>query len=373
MVQVRNMSRVLMKACLVLPMVLGLAAPVAMGTSAQDGAPQAAVAAPVNDAALLNRRPAKWLSAYNLFKDGRGQVPNDRVIPYDLTVPLFTDYAHKYRFAYVPEGQPARYDDREVMDFPVGSVLVKTFAYPADFRAPDKDIQLVETRLLIHQEKGWNAWAYVWNEDMSDAQLKVAGKTLPMSWTDEAGETQTIQYVVPNKNQCKGCHTYDKAFSPIGPKARHLNKDFTYTSGTENQLAYWQAHGLLTGAPAPEDAPRVPAMDDLTASLDSRARAYLDINCAHCHRAEGPGSTSGLFLTDWETNKTAWGYKKRPVAAGRGSGGLAYDIDPGKPDQSILIYRLQSTDPGVMMPEVGRTTVHDEGLALLRDWINELE
>jgi uncharacterized repeat protein (TIGR03806 family) len=337
-----------------------------------DEAP-AAASGSVNDAALLNHRPAKWLSAYNLFADGRAQVPNDGVVPYDLTVPLFTDYAHKYRFAYVPQGRPAAYDDREVFDFPVGSVLVKTFAYPADFRAPEDNIRLVETRLLIHQEAGWNAWAYDWNEDMSDARLKVAGKTMPMSWTDETGTERSTVYVVPNKNQCKGCHTFNKEFSPIGPKARNLNRDFRYDTGTANQLAFWQDHGLLTGAPAPEKAPRVPAMDDQTASLDARARAYLDINCAHCHRAEGPGSTSGLFLTVWEDNKTAWGYKKRPVAAGRGSGGFTYDIDPGKPGQSILIYRLHSTDPGVMMPEVGRTMVHDEGLALLREWINQIE
>lgn len=367
------MSCVLKRMFCVLLLVAGVLLSAAPVTLADSKGHKTEAVDPVNETALLNRRPAKWLSDYNLFKDGKTQLPNDRVTPYDLTVPLFTDYAHKYRFAYVPAGQSASYDAREVMDFPVGSVLVKTFAYPADFRKPEKDIRLVETRLLIRQEKGWNAWAYVWNEDMSDAQLKVAGKTLPMSWIDEAGETRSIQYVVPNKNQCKGCHSFDKTFSPIGPKARHLNKNFTYASGTENQLVYWQAHGLLSGAPAPADAPRVPAMDDLTASLNDRARAYLDINCAHCHRLEGPGSTSGLFLTTWETNKTAWGYRKRPVAAGRGSGGFAYDIDPGKPDQSILIYRLQSTDPGVMMPEVGRTTVHGEGLALLRDWINELE
>lgn len=342
------------------------------------GASSVAVAAPpsattVNEAALLAARPARKLSTYNLFRDGKAQVPSDGVHPYDLATPLFTDYAHKYRFMYVPEGQPAAYTERESFEFPVGSVLVKTFAYPADFREPDKDIRLVETRLLIHQEKGWQAWAYVWNEDMTDADLKVAGKTLPVSWIDETGEARAIQYVVPNRNQCKGCHVIGHTFSPIGPKARNLNFSYEYDSGAENQLAYWSAHGLLTGAPAPEEAPSVPRYDDPAADLNARARAYLDVNCAHCHRAEGPGSTSGLFLTWWETGKTAWGYKKRPVAAGRGSGGLMYDIEPGKADQSILVYRLNSTDPGVMMPEVGRTTVHEEGLALLKDWINGLE
>ena len=88
---------------------------------------------------------------------------------------------------------------------------------------------------------------------------------------------------------------------------------------------------------------------------------------------EGPASTSGLFLTTWEDNKTTWGYKKRPVAAGRGSGGLTYDIMPGEPENSILIYRLDSVDPGVMMPEVGRSMVHKEGVALLREWIASIK
>ena len=327
----------------------------------------------VNESALLSRRPAKFLSAYNLFTGAKTLAPNRGVVPYEMAVPLFTDYAHKYRFVYVPEGQPATYDGTEVFDFPIGSTLVKTFAYPADFRAPEKDIRIIETRLLIRQEKGWNAWAYVWDDALGDAVLKVAGKTLPVSWIDEAGESRSIQYVVPNKNQCKGCHVFNKEFTPIGPKARYLNFDYDYADGAQNQLAFWQEHGLLKGAPAAHQAPRVPMMDDDTAPVDDRARAYLDINCAHCHRLEGPASTSGLFLTSGEANKTQLGYMKRPVAAGRGSGGFAYDIMPGKPDQSILMYRLLSTDPGVMMPELGRTTIDTEGVALLTKWIKELE
>lgn len=339
---------------------IGLAAPLVSAQSVQDEL-------------LLAKRPQKLLSAYGLFADGAAQAPSAGVVPYDLQVPLFTDYAEKYRFVYVPEGQQATYDETEVFNFPVGSVLVKTFAYPADLRQPDKDLKLIETRLLIHQETGWNAWAYVWNEDQTDATLKVAGKVLPLEFVDLAGEAQSINYVVPNKNQCKGCHSYDRAVTPIGPKARNLNKDFHYAAAAENQIMHWSAAGILTGAPAEDQLPVVPAIDDVMAPIGDRARAYLDINCAHCHRAEGPGSTSGLFLTYGEDTPVTWGYEKRPVAAGRGSGGFTYDIAPGNAAESILLYRMQSTDPGVMMPEVGRTMAHDEGLALIRDWINQLK
>ena len=327
----------------------------------------------VNDTALMQKRPAKLLSTYGLFKNGAKQTPNSGVHPYDLQQPLFTDYASKYRFIYMPLGMSAAYNATETFDFPVGTVLVKTFGYPADLGEPDKNIRLVETRLLIHQASGWNAWAYVWNADASDAVLKVAGKTLPVSWVDAAGDTRSIQYVVPNKNQCKGCHTYNKKITPIGPKARNLNKDFFYRGGVMNQLTYWSDNGLLKGAPVPAMAPSVPKFDDTHAPLDARARAYLDINCAHCHRLEGPASTSGLFLTYGEQNAVNWGYKKRPVAAGRGSGALRFDIVPGEADRSILIFRLISLDPGIMMPEVGRTMVHSEGVQLLRDWVNQLK
>lgn len=327
----------------------------------------------VNDTALMQKRPAKLLSTYGLFSSRSTQEPSAGVHPYALQQPLFTDYAHKYRFIYMPTGKSATYKADETFEFPVGTVLVKSFAYPADFRKPRENIRLVETRLLIHQVSGWNAWAYVWNEDQSDAVLKVAGKRFPVSWVDEKGAKQAIHYVVPNKNQCKGCHTYDKKFTPIGPKARNLNREYPYQGGTQNQLAYWSDNGLLTGAPTLNEIPFVPKFDDASALIGARARAYLDINCAHCHRLEGPASTSGLFLTYSEKTPITWGYNKRPVAAGRGSGDLQFDIVPGQPDQSILIYRLISNDPGIMMPEVGRTMVHSEGVALLKDWIASLD
>jgi uncharacterized repeat protein (TIGR03806 family) len=329
--------------------------------------------AQVNDDALMAKRPARLLSAYGLFADATAQKPASGIIAYDLQVPLFTDYAEKYRFVYVPSGQKATYDPAEVFGFPVGSVLVKTFAYPADMRKPDENVRLIETRLLIHQEAGWNAWAYVWNDDQTDAVLKVAGAVKLVDFLDRSGDAQTVTYLVPNKNQCKGCHSFDRALTPIGPKARNLNKDFHYGDRTVNQITYWSESGILSDMPILADIASVPQIDDLDASLNDRARSYLDINCAHCHRLEGPGSTSGLFLTYSESNKTAWGYEKRPVAAGRGSGGLLYDIEPGNADRSIIPLRLSSTDPGVMMPEVGRTRVHTEGLALIRDWINQMK
>ncbi len=312
------------------------------------------------------------LSAYGLFAGGpREQRPAPGVVPYDLRTALFSDYAAKYRFVTLPAGQKARYSADHVIDFPVGTVIAKTFAYPADLRRPDQKIDLLETRILIHQKSGWIGLPYVWNEEETEATLRLAGTMLAASWTDAAGERVDHQYLVPNANQCKGCHRVeDDRFEPIGPKARYLNREFGYAEGPENQLAHWTRVGILDGAPSPDQAPRVPVFDDPSSgSLEDRARTYLEINCAHCHSVGGPARTTGLDLTWGEHEPVKLGVYKFPVAAGRGSGDRLYGIVPGEPDQSILMYRMISLDPGVMMPELGRRMVHEEGVELLREWI----
>lgn len=311
-------------------------------------------AAAVDQTALMAKKPAKWLSAYGLFVDGPAQIPAAGVTPYDLATPLFSDHAEKLRFVWTPS--PAAYDADEAFGFPVGSVLIKTFAYP-------EGAGLIETRLLIRQNTGWKAWPYVWDAETGDARLKLAGARF-----DVEHDGQTISYRVPNANQCKGCHKRGDAITPIGPKARNLNHDFDYGDGLRNQLSEWIALGHLDAAPTP------PVSADWQAGdLDARARAYLDVNCAHCHRRDGPASNSGLFLTYGEDERAAWGYRKRPVAAGLGSGGLDFDIAPGDPDASIMVYRMKSLEPGVMMPELGRSLPHAAGVDLISDWIAGLE
>jgi len=302
------------------------------------------------------------------------QKPIDGVLPYRLNTPLFSDYAEKLRFVKLPAGQAVQYNPDDVLAFPVGTVLIKTFYFPTDFRDATKGRRLVETRLLVHETNGWKALEYVWNTDQTDAVLEVAGEQTEVAYLDGEGNAHRQTYVMPNLNQCKGCHNRSEKLMPIGPSARQLNGELAYASGPENQLTHWQKHGLLTNLPALTDRPKTPVWNDATTgTLDTRARAWLDINCAHCHRPDGPASTSGLNLRYNETNPTAWGILKTPVAAGRGSGGRQYDITPGKPDESILVYRLESTDPGIMMPEVARKVTHREGVTLVREWIRGLK
>lgn len=323
--------------------------------------------------ALMAAKPAPTLAAYRLFSDPGGHQPNAGVTPYALNTPLFSDYAEKSRFLYLPPGAQARYRPTGALDLPVGATLIKTFAYPADFRRPDEKVRVIETRLLIHKRSGWVALAYVWNDEQTQAVLKRAGKRIDVSFTDAHGQARQVDYRVPNANQCKECHSLSGRIAPIGVKARNLNGVFAYSEGPENQLAHWTRTGLLAGAPAPDQAPRAAVWDDAAQPLEARARAYLDGNCGHCHNPRGMASNTGLFLDLEEAHPAKLGVGKRPVAAGKGSGDLEVDLVPGRPDASIIVYRMASTDPGVMMPELGRALIHDEGLALVRDYIARMQ
>ncbi len=319
--------------------------------------------------------PPQELSAYQLFAgDPRRQLPADGVTPYDLVTPLFSDYAQKYRFVKLPAGQSARYADTDAFDFPVGTVIAKTFAYPSGQGESEGALQLIETRILLRGDDGWVGLPYIWNEQQTEATLAIAGGQRDVAWVHVDGSARLLDYRVPNANQCKGCHrTRDREMLPVGPRAGLLNRPYDYEHGSENQLAFWSRTGRLEGAPDPEQAPRWPVWNaPESGSLDHRARAWLDINCAHCHNPEGPARTSGLDLRFEQTQPTMWGVHKSPVAAGRGAGDRLVDIAPGSPEESILLYRLESVDPGEMMPELGRSVVHEEGVALIREWIAQM-
>jgi uncharacterized repeat protein (TIGR03806 family) len=312
------------------------------------------------------------LSDYGLFDDLASQAPADGVLPYEVNTPLFSDYATKERFLRLPPGEPATWNGTDALGLPVGTILVKTFGYLHDRRDPASGQRLLETRLLLHGADGWRGAAYVYRDDASEADLAEAGAVIDASWIHDDGTMRTNAYVVPNENQCKNCHgEHEKNVpTPLGPKARHLDRP---GPGGENQLQHLIDLGLLVGAPPPDAWPRAPiASDPSTGNLDQRARAWLDINCGHCHNPRGAARTSGLYLDIFETDPSTFGVCKPPVATGRGSGGRPYDLVPGQPDQSILMYRISSTAPEIKMPELGRNLVDEEDVAMIRDWIEQM-
>lgn len=347
--------------------------------------------APVNF--IADGRP-EHLSDWHVLEVSGGRLaPNTGVLPYDLVTPLFSDYAHKLRTVWMPAGQAAKYDPDKAFDFPVGTILSKTFYYPrgsggadavletydAEPGAPAAGldlarVRLVETRLLVRRAAGWTALPYVWNTDQSEAELQRTGDEKALELVDAQGHGRRFTYVVPNENQCASCHVTNLRsgeFTPLGPKARNLNRTLGYADGNDNEIARWVRAGFLTGVPAGE-LPRAADWRDARAPIAERARSYLDVNCAHCHQTTGTASNTALRLDASGAADWSMGLCKASVAAGKGTGDRIFDIVPGKPDDSILAFRLASTEGGVMMPELGRSTVHREGVQLIRDWIATL-
>lgn len=323
----------------------------------------------------INKPALEKLSDYHFFSgELKNLYPNEGIVPYELINPLFSDYAQKLRFIYVPQGQVVNYNDTAVLDFPVGSCIIKNFFYFIDERDTAKGRKIMETRILIHHQDHWEAYPYIWNEEQTEAFLQVAGGDKQVEWINKAGEKMIINYSIPNKNQCKSCHWNHEKFTPIGPKVSNLNADVVYADGKRrNQLDKWAALGILKGLKCPATSPRMEKWDDTTALLQDRALAYLDVNCAHCHSSGGQAATSGLILSYGEHNPTKLGVLKSPVAAGIGSGGRLYDIVPGEPDSSIIYFRMNSVNPGIMMPELGRHVIHKEGVALIYQWIKTMD
>ena len=330
-----------------------------------------------------------------VVRDGRVQVDADTVV-YTLASPLFSDHALKFRTINVPEGRTVAVTDSGRFDYPVGTVITKTFFYktteahsngqprflavsdiptptPNDLREIELDkVQLIETRLLVRRAAGWQALPYRWQADQADAELLLAGELLLAEMEFEDQSEESFAYLVPNQNQCAGCHVLDqstKAIEPIGPHQKHLQQ----VAGP-NQLDEWSNRELVETEHLRADLvwTQIDYRDESN-TLNDRARSYLDINCGHCHSATGPADTSGLYLNGETLDRVRLGWCKAPIAAGQGTGGHQYGIVPGNPERSILYYRMQSRDPGAMMPELGRNLLDEAGSALVAKWIGDME
>jgi parallel beta-helix repeat protein len=321
------------------------------------------------------------LSEYGLFVgDISNQIPADGTIRYELNMSLFSDYTDKRRFIKLPQNTQMEYDGEGLLQFPVGAVIAKTFSYGE---------RLLETRIETKSDDGWFGASYRWNEEQTDAQLTLGGADFDVKWISSNGEIITSHYEIPNANQCLNCHSQNKQYQPIGPTARNLNsplpkgeagyskevlddlKEDARNIVEKSQLAYFSHANILKGLPngilGVADIGTVSNLSEKNA-----AREWLNMNCSHCHNPNGTARTTGLDLRWNQNDLSKLGVWKSPVAAGHGAGGRKYDIVPGSPDDSVLMYRIESHDQSIMMPNVGRALVHDEAMPVIRDWIKGL-
>lgn len=311
------------------------------------------------------------LSDWNLYEgELSALIPSEDLFRYELNSALFSDYAEKARFIRLPEGEKMTSEQSGRILFPDGSIIVKNFYYPTDAREPDGDRALMETRLLVKNDQEWEVGTYIWNEAQKDATLEILGGEKDAVWIDTHGRTRLISYQVPDNNDCKSCHLKAGEVKPIGPRLANMDLEINYGGAYVNQIEYLSNKGLLDLTKVNAAHEKMVDWQNPEVSLNARAMAYLDINCAHCHSEDGSASNTGLFLHYNQTDPFRQGVMKTPVSAAQGSGGYDYNIVPGHPERSILLYRMNSVAAGVAMPEEGRTLVHEEGVALIEEWIN---
>lgn len=318
----------------------------------------------------LDQVPYSTLSEYGFFVGLLADlVPAPGVLPYDVITPAFGDYAHKFRYVWIPPGSKASYvADGEPLDFPEGTVLMKTPFYPRVL--PHMGRQILDTRLLIRKGGSWIFAEYIWNEEQTEAYLDMQGKNVPLTWVDDEGGTHEEIFRIPSSGECLACHAMNGARIAISPKPQNLNKVVDYPEGPMDQLAKWTAMGYLeSGYPA--NIGTVARWDDPDESVERRVRAYLDMNCSHCHNEGGFCGYRPIRL-DWQSTAEQVNLGVCVEAQVPVTTGITYIVEAGNSERSMLYYRLNSTDEAVRMPLLERTVIHEEAVQLVAEWINSL-
>lgn len=337
------------------------------------------------------------LSQTGLFADPATQQPSAGVLPFDVNVPMWNDGAAAERFVAVPSADPInvlpgavrRQNSilRESMQFPTNSVLTRTVSLNDD---SGRTVRL-ETQVLHFNGNVWNPYTYVWSPDQTDAELAPRdGQILQLAKYGTFADRDT--WPVHSRSECLRCHN-SWVGGPLAFSLPQLNRsagqhragddrtgnaedDPSESTPNKNQLAWFQQTGLLTGA-VPADltkadtaAAPLKSLDDVTASIDDRARSWLSVNCAHCHQ-NGAGGTATIDL-----RREASSEDMKVVGATPVQGTFlipnAAIVAAGHPAQSVLLYRISCTGRG-RMPHIGSHRVDTSAVNVLRQWIASLE
>ena len=300
------------------------------------------------------------LSATGCFDlDGEDPVePASGLIPYFVRSPLWTDGAFKHRYLVIPPGESATVDESGHLEFPPGSLLFKAFGFTfADAKRP------VEMRVMRRNARTWSFFTYRFDE---------AGDATVLSSREEAtfdveldGEPTSVDYLFPDSTSCRTCHSSSREV--LGPRVDQLAGLLDYGDEERDQLDVLANLGLV------EHVAATPMADpaDPAASPDDRARAYLDANCAHCHRPGGwvpPDLTLDLrYATSLDDTQTCGVRMQYPSPFVTGD----YRVVPGNPDQSALYQRMMTRDLG-QMPLLATSLVDPLAEELIAQWIRAL-
>ncbi len=288
------------------------------------------------------------LSAYQIFEGSPNDlVPAQGFEVLELSSILFTDFAYKQRLIKIPAGGQVRKLSDNSLEYPNGTILTKTFYYFKDERDITLGKRIIETRLEIKEFGTWNIATYTWNEHQTDAVLELQGLDTEVNWINKSGQSRSTLYHVPDENECMTCHQAKSKTIPIGPTLVNLNRDVERSGVTINQLSHLQNVGFLSDFPISQVA-QMPDYKDLGAQLDKRGRAYLAMNCAHCHN---PNSWERAAEREFDFRF------ETPFSQAR----ILFEEDKIK----------RAIEDGEM-PLIGTTLIDEEGVDLLIEYIESL-
>jgi mono/diheme cytochrome c family protein len=319
--------------------------------------------------------PPSQLSALGAFIDLETLEAHPAALPYDV-VPAWADGAVARRWIFLPgDGERDAPHEQIVSNdphdwqFPVGTVVMQHLELPVDDADPSRVVRL-ETRFLVHgDDERWYGVSYRWRDDASDADLLTGPEARDLETRLADGHKQTRTWSYPTRDQCQTCHT-PAAGGVLGLRTHQLNRDLR-RPGSEpgkNQLDTWSALGMLAPPLASAESPAAAEIDDITASLELRARSWLDVNCAGCHRPES-GLANGFdarLSTPLPEQGLVWGEALDDLGTED-----AHLIHPGRPDASIVLRRVAAMGP-LSMPRLTSAYEDRAAQALLSAWVERI-
>ena len=324
--------------------------------------------------------PPALLSNLNLFSNLNTMQPEAYTIPYDLNMPFWSDNAIKSRFVVIPNdgthdspGEQVTYSDFGEWEFPDGTVTIKHFEYAIDESNPSLT-KKIETRIMVHGAGNeFYGLSYKWNAAGTDATLLTTSEIDTVEIATPNGPRQ-VEWYYPSRTECITCHT-NSTKGILGLSTPQLNKSITYpqTGINANQLktlAYLNIFDVAPDTSTLTNNPAAPAIDDLGASLDERAMAYLNANCAYCHRP-GSGLLANFDARYLQQNfKASLIHKQAINTIGLPGNRL---IIPQDTINSVLLERMQAIHEGYAMPPLAKNLMDSTGVRLIKDWIMNLD
>jgi hypothetical protein len=324
-------------------------------------------------------------------------------------VPFWSDFAVKDRYIALPKAGSVMFHPQDKWEFPVGTVFVKTFWMHQD-RTDFSQPKRLETRLLVHSPRGWDGYTYLYDDSETEAYLlpgseheradddavvpnSEGGVPLPVSIKSAQGDVVDQHYYFPSRIDCLACHTKGEGFV-LGLNTRQMNRLLRYQGEEENQIELFNRLGIFKNpvdgksvkdekfpdwgfgnlnrdsinGDSPDDAGNQAAIPD--EKVERFARAWLDVNCAMCHRPQGiaPGPTDFRFHVPLEK----MGVVNEKAKQGHLSAPGKSLVIPGHPLESELLLRISHRGPR-QMPPLATNLIDERGVGYIKRWIAQLK